>query len=81
MKGSLSLVSIQAIITCSVYEIFSHDIIEYWETNMEIQGFGGCVAKNLYEMVYKRLLNSYCSLEIRYKRLIERYPNQKEANF
>lgn len=48
---------------------------------MEIQGFGGCVAENLYEMVYKRLLNSYCSLEIRYKRLIERYPNQKEANF
>lgn len=79
MKGSLSLVSIQAITDCSVYEISHHDIIEYWETNMEIQRFGRCVAENLYEMVYERLLDSYCSPEIRYKRLMERCPNLKEA--
>lgn len=79
MKGGLSLVSIQAITDCSVYEISSHDIIEYWETNMETQRFGRCVAENLYEMVYERLLDSYCSPEIRYKRLMERCPNLKEA--
>ena len=48
MKGSLSLVSIQAITDCSVYEISHHDMIEYWETNMETQRFGRCVAENLY---------------------------------
>ena len=79
MKGSLSLVSIQAITDCSVYEISHHDMIEYWETNMEAQRFGRCVAENLYEMVYERLLDSYCSPEIRYKRLMERCPNLKEA--
>ena len=73
------LVSIQAITDCSVYEISHHDMIEYWETNMETQRFGRCVAENLYEMVYERLLDSYCSPEIRYKRLMERCPNLKEA--
>lgn len=34
---------------------------------------------NLYEMVYGLLLDSYCSPEIRYKRLMERCPNLKEA--
>lgn len=79
MKGSLLLVSIQAITDCSVYEISHHDIIEHWETNMETQRFGRCVAENLYEMVYGRLLDLYCSPEIRYKRLMERCPNLKEA--
>ena len=34
---------------------------------------------NLYEMVYGLLLDSYCSPEIHYKRLMERCPNLKEA--
>ena len=34
MKGCLSLVNIQAIADCSVYEISRHDLIEYLETNM-----------------------------------------------
>ena len=79
MKGSLSLVSIHAITDCSVYEISRYDIIECWETNMETQRFGRYVAENLYEMVYERLLDSYCSPETRYKKLIERCPNLKEA--
>jgi len=79
MKGSLSLVSIQAITDCSVYEISRYDIIECWETNMETQRFGRYVAENLYEMVYERLLDSYCSPETRYKKLIERCTNLKEA--
>lgn len=79
MKGSLSSVSIQAITDYSVYEILHHDMIEYWETNMETQRFERCVAENLYEMVYERLLDSYCSPENRYKRLMESCPNLKEA--
>jgi len=79
MKGSLSLVNIQALTDCSVYEISRHDIIECWETNMETQRFGRYVAENLYEMVYERLLDSYCSPEMRYEKLIKRCPNLKEA--
>lgn len=32
-----------------------------------------------YGMVYRRLLDSYCSPEIRCKKLMERCPNLKEA--
>ena len=79
MKGCLSLVNIQAIADCSVYEISRHDLIEYLETNMETQRFGRYVAENLYEMVYERFLDLYCSPEIRYKKLIKRCPDLKEA--
>ncbi len=79
MKGSLSLVSIQALTDCSVYEISRHDIIECWETNMETQRFGRYVAENLYEMVYERLLDSYCAPEMRYRRLMKRCPNLKDV--
>ena len=79
MKGFISLVNIQAIADCSVYEISRHDLIEYLETNMETQRFGRYVAENLYEMVYERFLDLYCSPEIRYKKLIKRCPDLKEA--
>ena len=79
MKGSLSLVNIQAITDCSVHEISRHDIIEYWETDMKTQRFGRHVAESLFEMVYERLLDSYCTPEIRYRNLMERCPNLKEV--
>ena len=79
MKGSLSLVNIQALTDCSVYEISRHDIIECWETNMETQRLGRYVAENLYEMVYERLLDSYCTPEIRYQRLMKRCPDLKDT--
>ena len=72
MKSCLSAVSIQALTDCSVYEISRHDIIECWETNMETQRLGRYVAENLYEMVYERLLDSYCTPEIRYQKLMKR---------
>ena len=78
-KGGLSLVNIQALTNCSVYEISRHDIIEYWETNMETLRFGRHVAENLFEMIYERLLDSYCSPEMRYEKLMERCPDLKEA--
>ena len=71
--------NIQALTNCSVYEISRHDIIEYWETNMETQRFGRHVAENLFEMIYERLLDSYCSPEMRYEKLMERCPDLKEA--
>ena len=80
MKGCLSLVNIQAIADCSVYEISRHDLIEYWETNMETQRFGRYVAENLYEMVYERLLDLYCSPEIRYKKLIKTLPRLERSS-
>ena len=45
MRSGLSLVNIQAITECSVYEISRHDIIEYWETDMKTQRFGRHVAR------------------------------------
>jgi len=68
-----------AITECSVYEISRHDIIEYWETDMKTQRFGRHVAESLFEMVYERLLDSYCTPEIRYRNLMERCPNLKEV--
>ena len=70
MKGSLSLVNIQAITDCSVYEISRHDIIEYWETDMETQRFGRC----MWPRVYMKWYMDDCSIriarpEIRYRRL------------
>lgn len=79
MKGSLSLINIQAITDCSIYEISRHDIIEYYETNMETQKFGRYIAENLHEMEYKRLLDSYCTPEMRYRKLIKRCSNLKEV--
>lgn len=79
MKSGLSLVNIKAITECSVYEISRHDIIEYWETDMKTQRFGRHVAESLFEMVYERLLDSYCTPEIRYRNLMERCPNLKEV--
>lgn len=49
MRSGLSLVNIQAITECSVYEISRHDIIEYWETDMKTQRFGRHVAESLFE--------------------------------
>ena len=79
MKSCLSAVSIQALTDCFVYEISRHDIIECWETNMETQRLGRYVAENLYEMVYERLLDSYCTPEIRYQRLMKRCPDLKDT--
>lgn len=81
MKGSLSLVNIQAITDCSVHEISRHDIIEYWETDMKTQRFGRHVAESLFEMVYERLLDSYCTPEIRYRNLTEVVPLKNIASF
>ena len=53
MKGCLSLVNIQAIADCSVYEISRHDLIEYLETNMETQRFGRYVAENRNHSIFR----------------------------
>ena len=46
---------------------------------METQRLGRYVAENLYEMVYERLLDSYCTPEIRYQRLMKRCPDLKDT--
>ena len=64
-----------------VHEISRHDIIEYWETDMKTQRFGRHVAESLFEMVYERLLDSYCTPEIRYRNLTEVVPLKNIASF
>lgn len=79
MKEKASLVNIQAITDCTVRELSYHDVVEYWETNYETQRFGRLAAESLFEMIYKRLLDFYCTPETRYLRLIKRCPNLKEV--
>ena len=45
----------------------------------ETQRSGRYIAENLYEMVYDRLLDSYCTPEIRYQRLMKRCPDLKDT--
>ena len=63
MRSGLSLVNIQAITECSVYEISRHDIIEYWETDMKTQRFGRHVA----EVYLKWYMNDYLIHIVRLK--------------
>lgn len=78
LNKSLSLVNIQAITDCVVYEISCKDITRYWETSMETQRLGRQAAENLYEMVYRRLLEFYCDTpEKRYQKLMKRCPKLK----
>lgn len=79
MKEKVSLVNIQAITDCTVRELSYHDVVEYWETNYETQRFGRLAAESLFEMIYKRLLDFYCTPETRYLRLMKRCPNLKEV--
>ena len=47
---------------------------------VSIQALTDCsVYENLYEMVYERLLDSYCTPEIRYQRLMKRCPDLKDT--
>lgn len=79
MSWEKSLVNIQAITDCVVYELPYHDIIKYWETNYETQRFGRLTAESLFETTYKRLLEFYYTPEARYLRLMKRCPNLKEV--
>lgn len=79
MNRGKSLVNIQAITDCTVYELSYHDLIKYWETDYETQRLGRLAAESLFEMAYKRLLEFYYTPEIRYLRLMKRCPNLKEV--
>ncbi len=61
MRGTLSLVNIQAITDCTVYVVSRHDIINYWEINYDTQHYGRLAAESLFETIYKQLLESYCT--------------------
>lgn len=74
-----SLVSIQAISECIVYQLSYQDVIAYWETDMETLRFGKQTADALYETIYKRLLDVFCdSPEESYLKLMKRCPCLKE---
>lgn len=76
---SASLVNIQAMSECVVYQLSYQDVAAYWETDMETLRFGKQTADALYEMMYKRFLDLYCdSPEEGYLKLMKRCPNLKE---
>lgn len=49
MRGTFSLVNIQAITNCTVCVISRHDIINYWEMNYDTQHSGRLAAESLFE--------------------------------
>lgn len=78
LKGIESLVGIQALTECIVYRLARNEMIGYWDTDLNTQKYGRLIAESLYGMAYKRILESYCSPEIRYRELMRRSPNLKE---
>lgn len=76
---SASLVNIQALSKCTVYQLSYQDILAYWGANMETLHFRKQVADNLFKVIYIRLLETYCETpEKRYIKLMKRYPDLKE---
>lgn len=76
---STSLVNIQAMSECVVYQLSYQDVIAYFETDMETLRFGKQTVDALYEMMYKRFLDLYCdSPEESYLKLMKRCPDLKE---
>lgn len=79
ISQSTSLVNIQAMSDCIVYQLPYQDVVAYWETNIEILRFGKHIVDNLFIMIYKQLLDTYCDApEERYLKLMERCPDLKE---
>lgn len=79
LKKSNSIVNIQATTESVVYVISLYDYLEYLNTGSEEQCFRHKAAEALFEMVYTRLLETYCDTpEQRYIKLMQRFPNLKE---
>lgn len=74
-----SKVSIQAVSDCVVYEIALSELHGYWDSNAETLREGRVATENLYEQAYDSFLDSYCSPLVRYKKLMTRCPELKEA--
>ena len=79
LKRTTSVVNIQATTESVVYVVSLSDYLEYLNTGPEEQRFRHKAAEALFEMVYMRLLESYCDTpEQRYVKLMQRCPNLKE---
>ena len=79
IKRTTSVVNIQATTESVVYVVSLSDYLEYLNTGPEEQRFRHKAAEALFEMVYMRLLESYCDTpEQRYVKLMQRCPNLKE---
>ena len=79
LKRTTSVANIQATTESVVYVVSLSDYLEYLNTGPEDQRFRHKAAEALFEMVYMRLLESYCDTpEQRYVKLMQRCPNLKE---
>ena len=47
--------------------------------NYDTQHYGRLAAESLFEMIYRQLLDSYCTPEMRYLKLMKRCPDLKEV--
>ena len=79
IKGTNSLVGIQALTDCVVFSISLADYLSYINRVQDGMHFGCRVANGLFEMTYKRLLALYCdSPEARYMNLMKQCPALKD---
>lgn len=77
--GNLDLriiqVNIVALKPSTIFSVNRQALHDFYNTDMETLRYNSLMAENLYEMVYSRLLESYCKTpEERYRRLTTRYP-------
>lgn len=75
MRHSASQVNIVALKPSTIFSVNRQALHDFYNTDMETLRYNCLMAENLYEMVYSRLLESYCKTpEERYRRLTTRYP-------
>lgn len=68
-------VNIVALKPSTIFSVNRQALHDFYNTDMETLRYNSLMAENLYEMVYSRLLESYCKTpEERYRRLTTRYP-------
>ena len=75
MELTDSQVNIIALKPSTIFSVNRQALHDFYNTDMETLRYNCLMAENLYEMVYSRLLESYCKTpEERYRRLTTRYP-------
>ena len=60
MRHSASQVNIVALKPSTIFSVNRQALHDFYNTDMETLRYNCLMAENLYEMVYSRLLESYC---------------------
>ena len=62
MRHSASQVNIVALKPSTIFSVNRQALHDFYNTDMETLRYNCLMAENLYEMVYSRLLESYCNV-------------------